>query len=97
MGFSEVAVTPPALSAAPTTFRARLIALRNECGATQQDLANHLGVPVETVQAWEEGAVRPDSPALAAIATAFDTTVDYLILATKQRMPPSWSASAEAS
>lgn len=83
---------PPPLSSAPPTFRARLIALRAECGATQEDLADHLGVPLDTVRAWEEGSVMPAGPQLEAIATGFDTTVDYLILATKRRMPPDWDA-----
>jgi transcriptional regulator with XRE-family HTH domain len=90
MGFSEVEV-----SSAPATFRERLAALRAECGATQQDLADFLEVPLELVREWESG-VFPKHEDLVRIAEAFDTTVDYLILATKQRMPPPAAPDREA-
>lgn len=61
----------------PTSFSAQLQKLRKERGATQEQLANHLGVSPQAVSKWENGSY-PDGDLLPRIADFFDVSIDYL-------------------
>lgn len=60
-------------------FSQSIKALRKERGNTQEELANHLGISVQSVSKWERGDGMPDISLLPHIAAYYDTTVDYLL------------------
>ncbi len=53
--------------------------LRTSRGNRQEDLANHLGVSVQSVSKWERGENLPDLTLIPAIASYYDVTVDDLL------------------
>ena len=53
--------------------------LRLNAGLTQQELANKLNYTDKAVSKWERGESVPDISGLAAVASIFGVTVDYLI------------------
>ena len=53
--------------------------LREKNDVTQEELSNHLGVSVQAVSRWENGACYPDLELIPAIASYFDTTTDQLL------------------
>ena len=60
-------------------FSQTIKALRKERGITQEELANHLGISIQSVSKWERGDGMPDISLLPHIAAFYDTTVDYLL------------------
>lgn len=56
----------------------RLEQRRKEFFLTQDDLANFVGVRVETLDNWEHGFSNPRKSNLQALAKALQTTIDYL-------------------
>lgn len=53
--------------------------LRTSRGNRQEDLANHIGVSVQSVSKWERGENLPDLTLIPAIASYYDVTVDDLL------------------
>lgn len=62
---------------AVTTFSTTLQILRKNRGATQEQLATHLGVSPQAVSKWENGSY-PDGDLLPQIADYFEVSIDYL-------------------
>ena len=60
-------------------FAARLSELRVSHDLTREDLAARLGVPAETVAAWERGEESPNADHLVALASFYGVTVDSLL------------------
>lgn len=67
------------------TFLARL---RRQSGLTQQQLAEHLGVSNKSVSRWETGQSAPDVFLLPTLAALLGVTVDALLAATPDPLPP---------
>lgn len=53
--------------------------LRNAMGMTQEELADKMGVSVQTVSRWENGVNCPDITMLPMLADYFHTTIDHLL------------------
>ena len=60
-------------------FPQRLKKLRKEKGLTQAELAEELGVAMNTVSIWELGKRMPDDKTIEKIARYFVTPVNYLL------------------
>ena len=58
---------------------ARLKELRTKKGISQQALADVIGVSQQSINKYENHDVEPDLRTLMALATYFQTSVDYLI------------------
>lgn len=56
-----------------------LKALRKEYNISQQKLANIIGVSQQSINKYENHNVEPDIETLKAIATFFNTTIDFLV------------------
>ena len=61
------------------TICGNLKRFRREKGNTQQDLADHLGMSVQSVSKWECGDGYPDITLLPAIALYYNVTSDRLL------------------
>ena len=59
-------------------FSERITRLRKEKGLRQKDLANELGVSIDSVRRWEQGKRSPDVEILNNLARVLDTTVSYI-------------------
>lgn len=59
-------------------FSERMTKLRKEKGLTQKDLAQILGVSIDSIRRWEQNKRSPDVDMLGKIAHALDTTVSYI-------------------
>ncbi len=57
---------------------ANIYTYRNKCGYTQKELADILGVSVQTVSKWERGASYPDVTTVPQIAAALHISADEL-------------------
>lgn len=55
----------------------KMIRIRN--GVKQKDLAEELGVTINTVSRWELGKVYPTKDKLIILADKFNVSVDYLL------------------
>src|SRR5262245_24767287 len=60
-------------------FGERLRELREKAGLSQSGLAEAAGVPIDSVQNWEQGRIRPRIEALGKLARALGVTVDELL------------------
>lgn len=60
-------------------FKKRLKEARRYQKLTQQELANIVGVAKSTIGGYEAGYRNPDPQTLRKLASALDTTVDYLV------------------
>lgn len=58
---------------------ANITEFRKRCGYTQKELADKIGVSVQTVSKWENSISAPDISMLSPLASAFSITVDTLI------------------
>lgn len=56
----------------------RIYTLRRERGLTQEQLAQQLGVPCETIHRWESGAAHPRKEHLAALCQCLRVTPEEL-------------------
>ena len=56
-----------------------LKALRKEYNISQQQLANIIGVSQQSINKYENHNLEPDIETLKAIATFFNTTIDFLV------------------
>jgi transcriptional regulator with XRE-family HTH domain len=57
---------------------ARLQAIRQALGLSQEDMADHMGIAVSTLSAWEIGRNQIDIVKLAKAATRFGFTTDWV-------------------
>ena len=78
-------------------LKERLRALRQKKGATQEQLAAHLGITQQSVGKWERGEGFPDITLLPAIALYFGTTVDDLLGVERARIESEIEACAQES
>lgn len=69
-------------------FGARIKALRDSRGLDQQDIGNLFKMGKSTVSQWESGRL-PHPTIIAALATFFDVSTDYLLGLTNERNPGS--------
>lgn len=53
--------------------------LRMKAGVTQEELANHLGVSMQAISRWENGACYPDLEFIPALAVYFGVSADLLL------------------
>lgn len=56
----------------------RIKQVRKEAGMTQQQLAQRLGIPYQSIGQWERGIRKPKIETLQAIADAIGVSLDYL-------------------
>ena len=66
---------------------ARLIALRKERGLTQQQMADNIGIHVNSLKKYESGQAQPSLDALKKIAVAFHVSTDFLLFEGHEREP----------
>ena len=66
---------------------ARLIALRKERGLTQQQMANSIGIHVNSLKKYESGQAQPSLDALKKIALALNVGTDFLLFEEHERGP----------
>ena len=57
----------------------RIKQVRKEAGMTQQQLAQRLGIPYQSIGQWERGIRKPKIETLQAIADAIGVSLDYLL------------------
>ena len=57
---------------------------RTQCGYTQEEVAEKLGVSRQAVAKWERGETVPDIENCIALADMYGTTVDILVKAERQ-------------
>lgn len=67
------------------SFSERLRELRKNSPASQQDLADLLGISPRAFRFYESGAREPNIAALIALANFFDVSLDYLLGRTDER------------
>lgn len=60
-------------------FRERLRLLRKEHGLKQREMADQLGLALNSYQCYEYATRFPDFQGLIAIADFFDVSLDYLV------------------
>jgi transcriptional regulator with XRE-family HTH domain len=53
------------------SFRSLMLGVRGRTGLTQLQLANHIGVSIRSIQAWETGATYPSTNSLQLLLAAF--------------------------
>lgn len=66
-------------------FKLRLRELRKECGETQQQVADGLGIPSRHYQKFEYGSILPSLENFIALADHFGVSLDYLAGRTEER------------
>jgi transcriptional regulator with XRE-family HTH domain len=60
-------------------FGVRLRELREKNGLSQSELAERVGIPIDSIQNWEQGRTRPRIEALGKLARALGVTLDELL------------------
>lgn len=65
----------------------RLKELRKERGLSQQELADQIGIHVNSIKKYETGQAQPSIDGLRRIAQAFQVSADYLIFDGHERSP----------
>ena len=65
-------------SDAQKAMGARLQSIRQALGLSQEDMADHMGIAVSTLSAWEIGRNQMDIVKLAKAATRFGFTTDWV-------------------
>ena len=68
----------------------RMRDLREASGFTQEELAEKIGVNVLQINRYEHNKNNPTSDIAAKIATALNTSTDYLLGLTDEPTPMSW-------
>lgn len=66
---------------------ARLIALRKERGLTQQQMADSIGIHVNSLKKYESGQAQPSLDVLKKIALALNVSTDFLLFEEHERGP----------
>jgi transcriptional regulator with XRE-family HTH domain len=66
---------------------ARLIALRKERGLTQQQMADSIGIHVNSLKKYESGHAQPSLDVLKKIALALNVSTDFLLFEDHERDP----------
>jgi len=61
------------------TLGGRIAAMRRECGFTQEELAEKLGISAQAVSKWENDLTCPDISLLPALAKLLGVTTDTLL------------------
>jgi transcriptional regulator with XRE-family HTH domain len=75
----------------------RLISLRKEKGLTQQQMADAIGIHVNSLKKYEAGQAQPSLDALKKIALALHVSTDFLLFETHERGPTDdWNLQLEA-
>src|SRR6201987_1263761 len=78
----EFPLAPDAVATAPASGTLEVRDLRRRAQLTQQEFAERLGVPVETIRNWEQGKRAPRGPARALLAViAHDPDTVFAALA----------------
>lgn len=70
-----------------TTLGQRVAGLRNQCGLSQDALAEKLGVSRQSVSKWETDASIPDLDKLMKLSQIFDISLDELVKGEAPAMP----------
>ncbi len=65
----------------------RLIALRKERGLTQQQMADSIGIHVNSLKKYESGHAQPSLDVLKKIALALNVSTDFLLFDEHERDP----------
>jgi len=58
---------------------AQISSLRKIKGMTQNDLGERLNISFQAVSKWERGEALPDTSILIDLASALETSVDYIL------------------
>ena len=66
---------------------ARLIALRKERGLTQQQMADSIGIHVNSLKKYETSQAQPSLDVLKKIALALNVSTDFLLFEEHERGP----------
>ncbi len=69
------------------SLRARLIALRKEQRLTQQQMADTIGIHVNSLKKYESGQAQPSLDVLKKIALALHVSTDFLLFEEQERRP----------
>jgi len=69
------------------SFPVRLAALRKECGFTQQQMADKIGMHVSQLKRYEAGASQPTIDVFRRIALALNVSADMLLFEANERGP----------
>jgi len=69
------------------SLRKRLIDLRKEQGLTQQQMAEAIGIHVNSLKKYEAGQAQPSLDALKKIALALHVSTDFLLFDEHERGP----------
>ncbi len=69
------------------SLAARLIVLRKDKGLTQQQMADTLGIHVNSLKKYEAGQAQPSLEALKKIAIALHVSTDFLLFEEHERGP----------
>ena len=65
----------------------RLIALRKDKGLTQQQMADTIGIHVNSLKKYETGQAQPSIDVLKKIALAIHVSTDFLLFEEHERVP----------
>ena len=69
------------------SLRKRLIGLRREQGLTQQQMADAIGIHVNSLKKYETGQAQPSLDVLKKIALALHVSTDFLLFEEHERVP----------